>query len=39
MEPKLITARDWLTDNGRILTSLMMSMIGVVIFGAGLIQL
>jgi hypothetical protein len=39
MEPKLIAARDWLTDNGRILTSLMMSMIGVVIFGAGLIQL
>lgn len=39
VEPRLIAARDWLTDNGRILTSLMMSMIGVVIFGAGLIQL
>ena len=39
MEPKLIAARDWLTDNGRILTSLMMLMIGVVILGAGLIQL
>ena len=39
MEPKLIGARDWLIDNGRILTSLMMLMIGVVILGAGLIQL
>ena len=39
MEPKLIAARDWLTNNGRILTSLMMLMIGVVILGAGLIQL
>jgi len=38
MEPKLIAARDWLTNNGRILTSLMMLMIGVVILGAGLIQ-
>jgi hypothetical protein len=39
MEPKLIAVRDWLTNNGRILTSLMMLMIGVVILGAGLIQL
>jgi chloramphenicol 3-O-phosphotransferase len=39
MAPKLIAARDWLTDNGRILTSLMMLMIGVVILGAGMIQL
>jgi Sap, sulfolipid-1-addressing protein len=38
MEPKLIAARDWLSNNGRILTSLMMVMIGVVILGAGLIQ-
>ncbi len=36
MEPKLIAARDWLTHNGRILTSSMMIMIGVVIIGAGL---
>lgn len=39
VEPKLITARDWLSNNGRILTSLMMLMIGVVILGAGLITL
>jgi Sap, sulfolipid-1-addressing protein len=36
MEPKLIAARDWLARSGRILTSLMMFMIGVVIIGAGL---
>jgi Sap, sulfolipid-1-addressing protein len=39
MEPKLIAARDWLAHNGRILTSSMMFMIGVVITGAGLSQL
>jgi Sap, sulfolipid-1-addressing protein len=39
MEPKLIAARDWLAQNGRILTSSMMFMIGVVITGAGLSQL
>ena len=39
VEPKLIAARDWLSNNGRILTSLMMLMIGVVILGAGLITL
>lgn len=39
MEPRLVSARDWLTDNGPILTSLMMFMIGVVILGGGLIQL
>jgi hypothetical protein len=38
-EPRLVSARDWLTGNGRILTSLMMFMIGVVILGDGLIQL
>jgi Sap, sulfolipid-1-addressing protein len=39
MEPKLIAARDWLAQNGRILTSSMMFMIGVVITGAGLSKL
>jgi Sap, sulfolipid-1-addressing protein len=39
MEPKLIAARDWLARSGRILTSLMMFMIGVVIIGAGLSKL
>jgi Sap, sulfolipid-1-addressing protein len=39
MEPKLISARDWLTTNGRILTSVMMFMIGVVILGSGLANL
>jgi Sap, sulfolipid-1-addressing protein len=39
MEPKLIAARDWLGHNGRILTSSMMFMIGVVITGAGLSKL
>ena len=36
MEPRLIAARDWLANNGRVLTSSMMFMIGVVILGAGL---
>jgi hypothetical protein len=36
MEPRLVSARDWLAGNGRILTSLMMFMIGVVILGSGL---
>jgi hypothetical protein len=39
VEPKLIAARDWLAHNGRILTSSMMIMIGVVIIGAGLSKL
>jgi hypothetical protein len=39
MEPKLIAARDWLAHNGRILTSSVMFMIGVVILGAGLTKL
>ncbi len=39
MEPKLLAARDWMTHNGRLLTSLMMFMIGVVILGYGLTQL
>jgi threonine/homoserine/homoserine lactone efflux protein len=39
MEPRLIAARDWLARNGRILTSSMMFMIGVVIVGVGLTEL
>jgi Sap-like sulfolipid-1-addressing protein len=39
VEPRLVLARDWLRDNGRMLTSLIMFMIGVVIFGSGLAQL
>jgi hypothetical protein len=39
VEPKLISARDWISANGRVLTSAMMFMIGVVIFGVGLTQL
>jgi hypothetical protein len=39
MEPRLVSARDWLIVNGRILTSIMMLMIGVVILGYGLTQL
>jgi Sap, sulfolipid-1-addressing protein len=39
MEPRLVSVRDWLTANGRILTSIMMFMIGAVILGAGLANL
>jgi hypothetical protein len=39
MEPKLIAARDWLARNGRILTSSMAFMIGVVILGVGISNL
>jgi hypothetical protein len=39
MEPKLIAARDWFGHNGRLLTSLMMFMIGVVILGGGIASL
>jgi Sap, sulfolipid-1-addressing protein len=39
MEAKLVSARDWLTGNGRILTSLIMFVIGVVILGSGLVNL
>ena len=34
-----MSARDWISVNGRVLTSAMMFMIGVVIFGAGLTHL
>jgi hypothetical protein len=39
VEPKLLAARDWMTHNGRLLTSLMMFLIGVVILGYGFTQL
>ena len=39
VEPKLVAARDWMTHNGRLLTALMMFMIGVVILGYGFTQL
>ena len=39
MEPRLIAARDWLARNGRILTSSMAFMIGVVILGVGISSL
>ncbi len=39
VQPKLMSARDWISVNGRVLTSAMMFMIGVVIFGAGLTHL
>ena len=39
VEHRLLAARDWMTHNGRLLTSLMMFMIGVVILGYGLTQL
>jgi hypothetical protein len=39
VEPKLIAARGWMTHNGRLLTSLIMFMIGVVILGYGLTEL
>jgi hypothetical protein len=39
VEPKLLAARDWMTHNGQLLTSLMMFVIGVVILGYGITQL
>ena len=36
MEPKLIDAREWLTRNGGLLTSLILFFIGVVIIGMGI---
>ena len=39
VEAKLIASRDWLSQNGRILTSTMMFVIGVVILGGGLTKL
>jgi Sap, sulfolipid-1-addressing protein len=39
VEPKLIATRNWMSHNGRLLTSLIMFMIGIVILGYGLTQL
>jgi len=39
VEPKLLSTRDWITANGRVLTAAMMFMIGVVILGSGLTHL
>jgi Sap, sulfolipid-1-addressing protein len=39
VEPKLIATRDWFAHNGRLLTSLMMFMIGVIILGGGIASL
>jgi Sap, sulfolipid-1-addressing protein len=39
MQPKLVSARDWLAINGRFVTSLLMFMIGVVILGSGLTKI
>jgi hypothetical protein len=38
-EPRLITARDWIAKNSRIVTLLILVMIGVVIIGSGLTRL
>ncbi|PJJ62023.1 GAP family protein [Compostimonas suwonensis] len=39
MQPRLIVARDWITRNNRVVTALIMIMIGVVIIGSGLSRL
>jgi Sap, sulfolipid-1-addressing protein len=39
VEPNLLAARDWMTHNGRLLTSLMMFVVGVVILSYGITQL
>jgi uncharacterized membrane protein len=39
LEPRLLQARDWLSKNGGIVTTLMLFMVGVVIFGDGLTRL
>lgn len=35
MEPRLITARDWLTANGSVVTAVILLLIGAVVLGAG----
>lgn len=35
MEPRLITARDWLTANGSVVTAVIMLVIGAVVLGTG----
>jgi len=39
VEPTLLSTRDWISANGRVLTAAMMFMIGVVILGSGLTHL
>jgi threonine/homoserine/homoserine lactone efflux protein len=39
LEPRLRSARDWLSDNGALVTSLMLFVIGIVVLGAGLTNL
>lgn len=39
MEPRLITARDWLVKNGEIVTGVILLLIGVVIIGMGMARL
>ncbi|MEF2979337.1 GAP family protein [Subtercola sp. YIM 133946] len=39
MQPRLVAARSWITKNSRIVTVLIMLMIGVVIIGSGLTEL
>ncbi|MCU1479877.1 MAG: hypothetical protein JWQ19_663 [Subtercola sp.] len=39
MQPRLVTARSWLTTNSHIVTVVILLMIGVVIFGSGLSDL
>jgi hypothetical protein len=39
MQPRLVQAQEWLELHGRLVTALLMGLIGVVILGAGLGQL
>lgn len=39
MQPQLVRAQGWLEQNGRLVTALLMVLIGVVLLGAGLSQL
>ncbi|HEY5786849.1 MAG TPA: GAP family protein, partial [Microlunatus sp.] len=39
MQPRLVRAQQWLEQHGRLLTALLMGLIGVVILGAGIAQL
>jgi hypothetical protein len=39
MEPRLVNARDWLNEHGRVVTATVMLVIGVIIIGAGVSKL
>ena len=39
MQPRLVSAQQWLEQHGRLVTALLMGLIGVVILGAGIGQL